>query len=99
MGELQIKEIGVYTSDVSSSSSSASSIKKLTSIETPKTLTKKEADQNKPVALKILFPIAKLFFNEKRSRQKSATKILKKRGMGRLVIANFSFQRKSASRG
>ena len=64
--ELQIKEIGVYTSDDSSSSSSASSIKKLTSIETPKTLTKKEADQNKPVALKILFPIAKLFFNEKR---------------------------------
>ena len=34
-----------------------------------------------------------------RSRQKSATKILKKRGMGRLAIAKFSFQRKAASRG
>ena len=35
-------------------------------IETPLTLTKKEAERNKPTALKILFPIAKLFFNEKR---------------------------------
>ena len=32
-------------------------------------------------------------------RQKSATKLLKKRGMGRWAIASFGFQRKAASRG
>ena len=36
------------------------------SIDTPQTLTKQEAEQNKPAALKILFPILKLFFSEKR---------------------------------
>ena len=53
--ELQIKEIGVYSSASSS-----------TAIDTPQTLSKQEAEQNKPAVLKILFPIAKLFFNEQR---------------------------------
>jgi len=87
--ELQLQEIGVYSKEAATGSS----------METPETLTKKEADENKPLALKILFPIAKLFFNEKRSRQKSATKFLKKRGLGRFAIAKFGFQRKVASKG
>jgi hypothetical protein len=58
--ELQIKEIGVYKAKGATSDAATSSI------ELPATLTKKEADDNRPAALKILFPILKLFFNEQR---------------------------------
>lgn len=75
--ELQIQEIGVYTDSDSDSVSSAvanddasaetTPPTTIATIETPMTLTKEEAERNKPTALKILFPIAKLFFlNEKR---------------------------------
>jgi len=92
--EMQIQEIGVYTSDANAVESTTANL-----FETPKTLTKAQAEKNKPVPLKILGPILKLFFSEKRQRKKSATRLLKKRGMGRLAIASFGFQRKAASRG
>jgi len=93
--ELQIKEIGVYKAKGATSDAATTS-----PIEVPVTLTKKEADENRPAALKILFPILKLFFNEQRSRKKSAAKILKeKRGLGRWGIAKFAFQRKASSKG
>ena len=88
--ELQLKEIGVYSNAKTAET---------TSVEAPKTLTKKEADQKKPVMLKILFPIAKLFFNEQSQRKKSATKLLQKRGLSKLGIFKFGFQRKVASKG
>mmetsp|Transcript_44529 Transcript_44529/g.50281 ORF Transcript_44529/g.50281 Transcript_44529/m.50281 type:complete len:120 (+) Transcript_44529:99-458(+) len=44
--------------------------------------------------LKVLSPVVKLFFNEKRNRQKSATKILReKRGVSRIGILKFAVQR------
>jgi len=98
--ELQIQKIGVYTGVSAVSDPDAIAVTQhQTPIDTPMTLTKKEAEQKKPMALKVLFPILKLFFNEKQSRQKSAAKILKSRGMDRLAIAKFGFQRKVGAKG
>lgn len=54
--ELQIKEIGAYTG------------KKEVPLDlsAPSTLSKQEAEKKKPLALKIILPVAKLFFSEKR---------------------------------
>jgi len=78
--ELQIKEIGVYSSnkvkeaetEASTATTTTSTI--ATTIETPMTLTKEEAKKKRPTALKILSPVAKVFFNEKRCvTQRNAT--------------------------
>lgn len=53
--ELQIKEIGAYNT-----------YQLEEAIASPNTLTKKEADSKRPLILKLLLPIAKIFFNEKR---------------------------------
>ena len=91
--EVQLQEIGVYTASATASTSST------TLFETPKTLTKKEADKKKPLLLKILGPVFKVIFSEQKNRQKSAVRILKKRGMGRFAIARYGFQRKVANKG
>jgi hypothetical protein len=53
--QLQLKEIGVYKADLSS-----------LAVASPNTLPKEVAAKNKPLVLKILFPIVKIFFSEKR---------------------------------
>mmetsp|Transcript_24300 Transcript_24300/g.51688 ORF Transcript_24300/g.51688 Transcript_24300/m.51688 type:complete len:407 (+) Transcript_24300:121-1341(+) len=92
--ELQIQEIGVY-----GSSSSAVAADSVPVTDIPVTLTKEQAQSKRPVALKILGPVLKLFFSEKRNRQKSAVRILKNRGYGRWDIIKFGFKRKVNSKG
>jgi hypothetical protein len=53
--ELQIKEIGVFRNETSG-----------LAVKAPTTLTKEAVEKKKPAMLKILFPIAKMLFNEKR---------------------------------
>jgi hypothetical protein len=53
--ELQIKEIGGYTQK-----------KESLELATPATLSKREAAKKKPLVLKIILPLAKIFFSEKR---------------------------------
>ncbi len=55
--EVQLSEIGVYTNDAAATSGV---------VETPKTLTKTEAQRKRPLALKILSPIFKRLFSEQR---------------------------------
>uniref|UniRef100_A0A7S4ACN5 NADH:ubiquinone oxidoreductase intermediate-associated protein 30 domain-containing protein n=1 Tax=Pseudo-nitzschia australis TaxID=44445 RepID=A0A7S4ACN5_9STRA len=108
--ELQIREIGVYGTSSSSikTSEEASGTTTDTGIATTAntndkskilTVTKKEAEQQRPAVLKIVFPLVKFFFNEQRNRRKSATRLLKKRGLNQLDIALFGIRRKAASKG
>jgi hypothetical protein len=53
--ELQLKEIGVYKAD-----------KMDLAVASPNTLPKEVVAKNRPFVLKILFPIVKIFFSEKR---------------------------------
>lgn len=54
--ELQVKEIGVYKRQAESA----------LTINTPATLSKEEMEKKRPLLLKIILPIAKIFFSEKR---------------------------------
>lgn len=53
--ELQIKEIGIYTGK-----------RERINVAAPATLSKEEAEAKKPILLKVLRPLAKVFFSEKR---------------------------------
>lgn len=53
--ELQIKEIGVFASK-----------QQPNNIAVPTTLSKKEVERKRPLVLKALLPLAKIFFSEKR---------------------------------
>jgi hypothetical protein len=77
--ELQVKEIGVFKNGESS-----------LPIEFSGTLDKAEAEKKKPIILKVLGPVAKMFFSEKSRRRASAVRILKKRGFTRLQRMKYS---------
>ncbi|OEU18222.1 hypothetical protein FRACYDRAFT_236493 [Fragilariopsis cylindrus CCMP1102] len=110
---LHIKEIGVYNANNANNeqmdaandngtktTATATATTGAANLLTTQTLTKEEAKNKRPLLLKILSPIATLFFNEKRNRRKSATKILRdKRGFSRMQIVKFGFQRKVKSNG
>jgi len=69
--DMSIKRIGFYhdsDSDVSLVASPRN---------VPDTLTKEAAEKKRPVLLKLLLPVAKLFFSEKANRRKSAMRILR----------------------
>lgn len=57
--ELQVKAIGLYKEE-------AVAAVAMGSFGSPKTLSKEEAQKKRPLILKLLFPIAKLFFSEQR---------------------------------
>jgi hypothetical protein len=52
--EVQLRDIGFYKSDIN------------LQVETPQVLSKKEAEKQRNLLLKVLFPVAKLFFSEQR---------------------------------
>lgn len=80
--ELQIKEIGAYSKEKESSLELAA----------PSTLSKREMDKKRPLLLKILLPLAKVFFSEKRRRRDSAMRILRKRGLSRSQAMLYGFK-------
>ena len=86
--ELQVKEIGMYKSGDSP-----------LDIAFPGTLEKKEADRKKPLILKILAPIAKVFFSEKRRRRASAMRILKQRGFNKYQASLFGLKLRAKRNG
>lgn len=104
--ELQIRDIGVYgtskTAEEGSATTTATDIATTANSDNKSkilTVTKKEAEQQRPAVLKIVFPLVKFFFNEQRNRRKSATRLLKKRGLNQLDIVLFGIRRKAASKG
>ena len=79
--DLHLERIGFFSNDSSPGSSSSSFSNSPISVQT---LSKDDANKKRPLILKLLLPIAKLFFSEKANRRRSAMKILReKRGMSR----------------
>ncbi len=94
--ELQFKRIGFYTQTTQTQSLP---IHNNEHTILPNTLTKDELKKKRPVLLKLLLPIAKIFFSEKANRRKSAMNILtKKRGMSRFQAILFGIRSRSQSR-
>lgn len=66
----------------------------------PDTLSKKEAQKKRPLLLKIILPLAKIFFSEKANRRKSAMRILREeRNMSRSKAILFGIQTRKKSMG
>lgn len=90
---LHIQRIGFYNND-----NVAPVVK--TSSNVPDTLSKKEAEKKRPLLLKMLLPVAKLFFSEKANRRKSAMRILREeRNMSRGKAILFGIQSRKTSMG
>ena len=70
--ELQLKEIGLYKDQ-----SNETETKPSNAGTAPKVLSKLEAQRKRPLLLKMLLPLAKLFFSEQSQRRKSAMRILR----------------------
>ena len=73
--DLQIRQIGFYNN--------ANTGEDVPGVVPVDTLSKAEVDKRRPLLLKILLPISKLFFSEKANRRRSAMKLLQKRGFSR----------------
>ncbi len=93
--DLRIKRIGFYNSqndavsDVSTSTEVAS---------VPTTLSKKDAEKKRPLALRLLLPIAKLLFSEQANRRRSAMRILReerKLSRARAIMFGIKYRRDS----
>lgn len=78
--DLNVRRIGFYFDEVVKKKGEPMAV--VVSVDT---LSKEEVQKKRPVLLKILLPISKLFFSEQANRRKSAMKILtQKRGMSRV---------------
>mmetsp|Transcript_15868 Transcript_15868/g.34480 ORF Transcript_15868/g.34480 Transcript_15868/m.34480 type:complete len:438 (-) Transcript_15868:80-1393(-) len=91
--DLHVARIGFYCDEASKKDEDM-----VTSISVD-TLSKEEVEKKRPVLLKILLPISKLFFSEKANRRKSAMGILKKRGMSRLGAVRWGIKSRGKSYG
>lgn len=93
--DLRIKRIGFYNShngDVSNVSTSTG----IASI--PTTLSKEDAEKKRPLALRLLLPIAKLLFSEQANRRRSAMRILReerKLSRARAIMFGIKYRRDS----
>lgn len=96
--ELQLKEIGLYTSS-GSDGGKASYDAALAYVQPVKTLSKEEVEEKRPFLLKLLSPVFKFLFNEKRRRRASAARVLKKRGTTRWDLIRYGFRNRIARKG
>ena len=88
--DLQIRQIGFF---------SANSAKNMPAVAV-NTLSKAEVKKKRPLLLKILLPISKIFFSEQANRRKSAMKILQKqRGLSRAKAILWGIKTRAASMG
>merc|ERR1719253_286972 len=108
--DMHIRRIGFYGDDEeedTSTGAAASVEKKLASssnddvvVVVPDTLTKKEAEKKRPLVLKMILPIAKVFFSERANRRRSAMRILREeRNMSRSRAIMFGFRSRKESMG
>ena len=99
--ELRIRRIGFYQSDKNDNMVLPAVMEESNSSNlVPDTLSKEEAAKKRPLLLKLLLPVAKLFFSEKANRRKSAMRILREeRNMSRLRAILFGVQCRKKSVG
>lgn len=89
--EMRIKEIGFYEVGAQKTASD---------INVPDTLSKKEAESKRPLLLKMLLPVAKVFFSEKANRRRSAMRILREeRGLSRGQAIRFGIRTRTKTLG
>ena len=88
--DLQIRQIGFYN---------ANKQKDMPAVVSVDTLSKSEVNKQRPLLLKILLPISKLFFSEKANRRKSAMKLLRKRGLSRTKAILWGIKTRAAKMG
>lgn len=98
--ELQIKEIGVYN-NVNQAVASTDAVQSDAVAVPPKVLTKIQTKQQRPLLLKLLFPLIRmLFFSEQSQRRKSTMRLLReKRQLSRLEAIRWGFRSRAASVG
>ena len=91
--EVHVKKIGFYKSD-------GDETKSMTKSSVPDTLSKEQSQKKRPLILKLLLPVAKVFFSEQANRRKSAMKILRKdRNMSRSRAILFGIKVRQKSMG
>lgn len=91
--DMHIQRIGFYNDE------GAVPVEKISS-NVPETLSKKEAEKKRPLPLKLLLPVAKVFFSEKANRRKSAMRILRKeRNLSRGKAILFGLRSRKQSMG
>lgn len=91
--DMHIQRMGFYTNDGNAAMSVDESY-------VPDTLTKEEANRKRPLILKLLLPVAKIFFSEKANRRRSAMKILReKRNKSRAQAILFGIKVRKGSMG
>ena len=89
--EMRIKEIGFYEEGAQYAASD---------IPVPDTLSKKEAESKRPLLLKMLLPVAKVFFSEQANRRRSAMRILREeRGLSRGQAIRFGVRTRTKTLG
>lgn len=92
--ELQVASMGTY------GSGRTTGVAATTTTEAVATVTPAEARRQRPLLLRLLLPVTRLFFSEKANRRKSALKILtERRGSGRLGAIRFGLRSRAASSG
>jgi hypothetical protein len=99
--ELRIRRIGFYQSDKNDNMVLPAVMEESSSSNlVPDTLSKEEAAKKRPLLLKLLLPVAKLFFSEQANRRKSAMRILREeRSMSRVRAILFGVQCRKKSVG
>eukprot|EP00986_Skeletonema_menzelii_P020435 scaffold31178_cov154-Skeletonema_menzelii.AAC.1 len=93
--DLRIKRIGFYNCH-EDGGSNASVSTRITAV--PTTLSKEDAEKRRPLALRLLLPIAKLLFSEQANRRRSAMRILReerKLSRARAIMFGIKYRRGS----
>lgn len=89
--ELQFQEIGFYAQ---------SNLKLGPDVPRPVALTKEQARKQRPLLLKLLLPLSKIFFTEESQRRKSAMKtLMKSRGLSRVQAIMFGVRCRARKQG
>lgn len=95
--DVRIRQIGFYKDDDDGDNYDAGYVQPAS---VPDTLTKEEAAKKRPLVLKMLLPVAKIFFSEEANRRRSAMKILQqKRNMNRVKAIMFGVKVRRGSMG
>jgi hypothetical protein len=91
--DVHIRQMGFYKDDDNDASS-------VEAVILPDTLTEEEAAKKRPLVLKMLLPVAKIFFSEQANRRRSAMKLLQqKRSMNRAKAIMFGVRLRRGSMG
>ena len=98
--DMHIQRIGFYNDNKDEAAAAAASVQEEKTATVPITLSKDEASKKRPLLLKVLLPMAKIFFSETANRRRSAMRILREeRNLSRFQAIKFGMKWRRGSRG